>query len=131
MPGSSDAAVLGWRKWLDTFGAALPTLPRSAADLPPLLPREQVLDRFNQHTKICPHCSAALRFTNIAAAIMAAVAAVAAGSIIAAVVGGSAPLLSQFNAGAAAVAAVAAAVTAALVRFRQVWIYTDYVHAEH
>lgn len=31
-------------RWLDTHGAALPTLPRSAADIPSL-PREQVLDR--------------------------------------------------------------------------------------
>jgi hypothetical protein len=52
MPGSSDASVLALRKWLDTFGAALPTLPRSAADLPPLMPREVVLDRFKQHTEV-------------------------------------------------------------------------------
>lgn len=52
MPGSSDAAVVALRKWLDTFGAALPTLPKSAADIPPLMPREQVMDRLKQHTEV-------------------------------------------------------------------------------
>lgn len=131
MPGSSDAAVVNLRKWLDVYGAGLPTLPSSAADIPPLLPREVVLDRFKQHTENCPHCSAALRAATIAAGLMAAVAAVAAGSIVAAVVGGSAALLSPFNGVAAAVAAASAMAAAALMRFRRLFIFTDYVHAEH
>jgi hypothetical protein len=52
MPGSSDAAVVAWRRWLDTHGLDLPTLPRSAGDMPPLMPREQVLDRLKQHTQV-------------------------------------------------------------------------------
>lgn len=131
MPGSSDAAVIALRKWLDSFGAALPTLPKSAADLPPLMPREEVMDRFKQHTEVCPHCSAAFRAATIAASLMAAVAAVAAGSIVAAVVGGSAPLVSPFTGAAAAVAAVAGLLAAAMLRFRQLFVFTDYVHAEH
>jgi pheophorbide a oxygenase len=131
MPGSSDAAVIGLRKWLDTHGRALPTLPRSAADLPPQMPREVVMDRYNQHTKICPDCSAAMRGATIGAAVMAAVAAVAAGSIVAAVVAGSAPLLSGFTACAGAVSVVAAAIAAACLKLRQSFIFTDYVHAEH
>eukprot|EP00878_Enallax_costatus_P007156 GHUV01007500.1.p1 GENE.GHUV01007500.1~~GHUV01007500.1.p1 ORF type:complete len:476 (+),score=90.11 GHUV01007500.1:173-1600(+) len=45
MPATADAAVITWRKWLDKFGNSLPVLPRTAADLPPALPREQVFDR--------------------------------------------------------------------------------------
>lgn len=45
MPATADTAVLAWRKWLDRFGDQLPVLPKTAADLPPLLPREQVFDR--------------------------------------------------------------------------------------
>jgi hypothetical protein len=79
----------------------------------------------------CPHCSGALRAATIAAGIMSAVAAVAAGSIVAAVVGGSAALLSPFTGAAAAVAVVAGLATAALLKFRQLFVFTDYVHAEH
>ena len=46
MPATADAAVITWRKWLDKFGDELPVLPRTAADLPPALPREQVFDRY-------------------------------------------------------------------------------------
>jgi hypothetical protein len=62
---------------------------------------------------------------------MAAVAAVAAGSIVAAVLGGSATLVSPFTGAAAAVAAVAGLAAVALIKFRQLFIFTDYVHAEH
>jgi hypothetical protein len=62
---------------------------------------------------------------------MAVVAAVAAGSIVSALVAGSAKLLTPFCAGAAVVAAAAACAAAALWRFRQLFIYTDWVHAEH
>jgi hypothetical protein len=45
MPAAADAAVVSWRKWIDKFGSALPVLPRDAADLPPLMTREQAFDR--------------------------------------------------------------------------------------
>ena len=79
----------------------------------------------------CPHCSAALRNATIAAGLMAAVAAVAAGSIVAAVVGGTAALASPFSAAAGGVALAAGLATAALLKFRRLFIFTDYVHAEH
>jgi hypothetical protein len=81
--------------------------------------------------QVCPHCSSALRWSTIAAGIMAAVAAVAAGSIVAAVLGGSAALVSPFTGAAAAVAAVAGLAAVALIKFRGLFIFTDYVHAEH
>lgn len=62
---------------------------------------------------------------------MAAVAAVAAGSIVAAVIGGTAALVSPFTGTAAAVAVAAGLATAALLKFRELFIFTDYVHAEH
>lgn len=101
MPASADAAVGAWRRWLDRFGAALPVLPRSADDLPPLPPREVVFDRFNTHTKSCPHCRAGLRFATIGAWALAALA----------------------------VAAIAAVFAAGLWRFRQLFIFQDYVHS--
>jgi hypothetical protein len=131
MPATADVAVLAWRKWIDRFGMALPVLPKDVSDLPPVMPREQVFDRYNQHTKHCPHCMAALRNVTIAAAVVAAVAAVSVGSIVAAAVAGSVPLLSSFNAGAAAAATAAGLLAAGLLKLRQLFIYTDYVHAEH
>lgn len=46
MPAAADAAVMSWRKWIDKFGSNLPVLPSSAADLPPMMAREQVFDRW-------------------------------------------------------------------------------------
>ena len=50
--------MAAFRKWLDVRGGGGPPtkLPR---DLPPLVDRQEVfLDRFEQHTKHCPYCSA-------------------------------------------------------------------------
>jgi hypothetical protein len=139
LPGSSDAAVVSLRKWIDTHGSTLPTARPAAAGgagagegaLPTLLPREVVLDRLSQHTKHCPHCTAALRAATIGAALCAALAAVAAGAVVAAVVGGIAPLASPFCAAAAGVAALAGAVAVLLMRARNLYIYTDWIHADH
>jgi hypothetical protein len=40
-----DAGVIGWRRWLDDYGGALPVLPRSAADLGPVLPKREMFNR--------------------------------------------------------------------------------------
>lgn len=153
MPAAADAAVVSWRKWIDKFGSNLPVLPKSAADLPPLMTREQVFDRYHQHTQHCPHCQAALRNTEIAIGLLAIAGAVAAGTLIVAAVNaaaaaaatagattaaaaaaGGAALLpfgaaAKLAAAAAAVAAVAGAAVAGLLKFRQLFIFSDYVHA--
>lgn len=134
MPATADVAVMAWRKWIDKFGSNLPTLPQSAADLPPLLPREQVFDRYNQHTKHCPHCSAALRNTEIAAAVAAVIGSVAAGAAVVSAVqslmGGAAAVGGGFAAGAVGFAVAAAAVVAGLLKLRRLFIFEDYVHAD-
>jgi hypothetical protein len=60
MPGQFDAGVQLWRAWLQGPGRELPTRPRKAADLGPVLPRREALDRLSQHTQICRPCSDAL-----------------------------------------------------------------------
>lgn len=45
MPGKGDTGVASIRTWFDRYGAAFPLLPHTLQDLPPLLPREQALDR--------------------------------------------------------------------------------------
>ncbi|KAF6259816.1 pheophorbide a oxygenase [Scenedesmus sp. NREL 46B-D3] len=148
LPAAADAAVVSWRRWIDRFGSQLPVLPRGAHDLPPLMSREQVFDRYSQHTKHCPHCRAALRNTEIAIGLLAIAGAVAAGTLVVAaanaaaaaagagtVAAGAAGLpvgaAAKLTAAAAAVAVLAGAAVAALLRFRQLFIYNDYVHAEH
>lgn len=56
MPGTSDTGVTTWFTWLKRFGRELPVMARSVTDLPPLMSREQVLDRYEQHTKHCTKC---------------------------------------------------------------------------
>ena len=130
---------------MDTFGRALPVLPKSAADLPPLLKREEVFNRYEQHTKHCPDCSRALAMTNVGIVAAAAVAAVAgAAAVLAAALAGAAakaapPLggaLAAAGAGgalagvAAAIGVVATLVAAVLVAFRKRFIFVDYIHSD-
>jgi pheophorbide a oxygenase len=133
MPSSADLAVIAWRKWIDRHGSDLPTLPRTPEDLGPVLPREQIFDRYNQHTKDCPHCSTALRNINIAIGVLAAVACVALASVWVAVtaVTPAVPLVSTYSAVHLGVAAAAGVVSGLLLKLRQKFIFEDYVHAEH
>jgi pheophorbide a oxygenase len=133
MPTSADLPVIAWRKWMDRHGMDLPTLPKSVEDLGPMLTREQIFDRYNQHTKDCTHCSTALRNVSIAAGVLAAVAVVALASVWVAVtaVTPAVPLVSSYSAVHLGVAAVAGALAGLLLRLRQMFIFEDYVHADH
>ena len=49
--------VAAFRAWLDGRGGGGPT-PLAAGPLPPeLQSKEQMLDRYSQHTRFCPSCS--------------------------------------------------------------------------
>jgi len=56
MPGTSDTGVSTWYTWLKRFGRELPGMAHSVTDLAPLMSRQQVLDRYEQHTKHCSKC---------------------------------------------------------------------------
>eukprot|EP00877_Chromochloris_zofingiensis_P009253 jgi/Chrzof1/4581/Cz14g19030.t1_PAO3[v5.2] len=131
MPASADAGVLAWRKWMDKYGSTLPTLPKTAADLPPLMPRQQVFDRYSQHTASCPHCSQALNTINVAVVALLAVAAVAAASLVTTFILGGLPSVMRVAPVGVAVAAVASMLAGGLLNFRKKFLYEDYVHAEH
>mmetsp|Transcript_16078 Transcript_16078/g.48171 ORF Transcript_16078/g.48171 Transcript_16078/m.48171 type:complete len:558 (+) Transcript_16078:141-1814(+) len=75
MPTESDRIVTAWRQWLDSQGS--PTWVPGAPE-PPVgeeLPKSLLLDRYQQHTKNCPHCLKALRVFK-ALRVVAAAAAV-------------------------------------------------------
>lgn len=129
MPGTSDTGVAAWRAWLQRYGSAMPLLPRRLADLPPLMSRRQALDRFEQHTKHCPDCQKTLK--RVEFALPATWAAAAAAVLVAGVAAASgAAVLSLPVAGAAAAAVVFALMHRALVQFKKLFIFTDYVHAD-
>eukprot|EP00878_Enallax_costatus_P019039 GHUV01020074.1.p2 GENE.GHUV01020074.1~~GHUV01020074.1.p2 ORF type:complete len:151 (+),score=48.51 GHUV01020074.1:1532-1984(+) len=129
MPGTSDTGVAAWRSWLTKYGAAMPLLPKTLDDLPPLMDRRETLDRYHQHTKHCPDCMKALK--RIDTALPVTWAATAAAILVAGVSAASGtPLLSANVGGAVAAAAVLALMHRGLKQFRQLFFFTDYVHAD-
>eukprot|EP00879_Flechtneria_rotunda_P013512 GHRR01014109.1.p1 GENE.GHRR01014109.1~~GHRR01014109.1.p1 ORF type:complete len:485 (+),score=156.42 GHRR01014109.1:529-1983(+) len=129
MPGYSDTGVAAWRSWLQKYGNAMPVLPRKLSDLPPLMDRRQTLDRYHQHTQHCPDCQKALH--NIDFALPATWAAGAAALLFAAVSAASgAAWTSATVLGAGALALVMGLAHRRLKKFRDLFIFTDYVHAE-
>lgn len=57
MPAKVDQAISAFRRYLDREGARCVT---DGQVLPPTPPREQLLSRWEQHTKCCRHCLTAL-----------------------------------------------------------------------
>ena len=89
MPAEADRFVISFRKQLDGVSGALPWLspPSKAAPFAAPMPRTELLDRYNQHTKNCKHCTEALALTETCisaskvtaqASVMAALVAIAA-----------------------------------------------------
>ena len=56
LPTKADAYVMELQNWVNQFAAD----PFPGAALPPVLPREQLLDRYHSHTKHCKSCRGAL-----------------------------------------------------------------------
>ncbi|KAF5832082.1 hypothetical protein DUNSADRAFT_12172 [Dunaliella salina] len=162
MPTKADVGVRMWREWLERYTngsiqgpyqLASATEQQEALSDARKVTKEQLLDRFNQHVKNCPHCSGALKtfkastwVAGVAAAVFAqlslqsaqklagpaAAAAASAGSAAAAVSLG--PLSLPLHIVWAVVFAVASAACIKLAltlhNTAQAFIFQDYVHAE-
>ena len=65
MPADADKFVISFRKQLDRVASDLPWLSPPTAQIAhaPPLPRRALLDRYEQHTKHCAVCTAALTLT--------------------------------------------------------------------
>lgn len=63
LPTRADLGVVLLRKWFQEKAGGGPSYGPdvAATQALPLLTRNQVLDRYEQHTKICPYCSKAFR----------------------------------------------------------------------
>jgi hypothetical protein len=63
---------VSWRKWIDKFGSSLPVLPQPAADLPPMMTREQVFDWWVRRNRLLAstlYCSDCKRFSDFVACL--------------------------------------------------------------
>ncbi|HBB34309.1 MAG TPA: cell death suppressor protein Lls1 [Cyanobacteria bacterium UBA8803] len=56
LPTKADQFVIELRKWVNTYSID----PFAGATLPPALPKERLLDRYNSHAQNCSSCSKAL-----------------------------------------------------------------------
>jgi phenylpropionate dioxygenase-like ring-hydroxylating dioxygenase large terminal subunit len=148
LPASVDVGVAALRRWIDVHGRKMPFLPQrqtgeavaaeQAPPLPPLPSREVMFDRFNQHTKDCPHCSKALARCNVALWTLAAVGAACLGASLFAGLAAAFKLVAAeparvwaVSAATAAGAAACALVARAVWGLRQLFVFHDYIHAEH
>lgn len=154
MPANADVPVLTWHKWLGQFGGAVPTCTQDDMQhMPPLLPKEQVLDRFSTHTKYCVHCQRTVKAIDILSGFMTAMGAAAALAVViqavrlatvvppavassataavaaAAWFSGATGTALGVLVGALAFCAVCVGVRAALHKLRAKFFYEDYVHA--
>jgi len=130
MPATADSSVVAWRRWLRDYGGDVPTCTEAdTAAMPPLMSREQVLDRYSQHTAHCKDCKQAVNKLDQLSMACVLGAAVALFTLVARAVAG-APLLSPATAWAAGAMAAAALVWKVLQRVRSWFFFTDYVHAE-
>ena len=153
-PAKSDGFVIAFRKWLRKVGQPTWAHTSPLATIPfDELPKEKLLDRYNQHTKHCSSCRAAHRnFKKLAFGldVLSTVAPVAvlALNMLSFSASHSAPLsgslsaivrsLATNNRRNTLVTGMAAVVTAALLklgsalvtRLNAKWFeYSDYVHA--
>jgi phenylpropionate dioxygenase-like ring-hydroxylating dioxygenase large terminal subunit len=55
MPAQSDRCIVAFRKWIEQFAHVPRPLPA------PITDRDQLFDRWNQHTDQCRHCSATVK----------------------------------------------------------------------
>ncbi|GMH39522.1 hypothetical protein BSKO_07420 [Bryopsis sp. KO-2023] len=137
MATSADSAVRSFRKWFDTVGMGGPPFPGGQRMDGGELQKEELLDRFEQHTKECKECQGALKMIDLAG-VLARVALVGCFGGLCAMVGlyGIQGLVSKVwpaLGGLGLLVGLAAAETARrfLDNFRQQFFFVDYSHADH
>ncbi|MCO5608880.1 hypothetical protein L7F22_063098 [Adiantum nelumboides] len=73
VPTTSDSFVIAFRRWLNTYAGGKPNWGgRYDHGLPPTPPKEQLMDRYWSHVKICRHCRAAMQFFEVTGVILQA-----------------------------------------------------------
>lgn len=136
LPTGADAPFRAWQAWLHGprgGGGWVRAVTGAPAPVPPPLPRREVLDRYETHTRHCPSCMGALTGLR-RAGLVARVGAAAAFLTAAAAVGGAAAdgggTLAALGAGAgpAVVSGAALALAAGLRGAEARFVYKEYEH---
>ena len=93
MPAECDKFVISFRKQLDRVAQKLPwrSAPSAASAHAPALPRRTLLDRYEQHTKHCAVCLAALALTERCAQVATLTAQLSAMAALVALASAGAP----------------------------------------
>lgn len=125
MPWTTDTPVRALRQWLKQHAGGLKVISPGIADLPPQMLKEQVLDRYHQHTVQCVHCSKALKSTEQMIAISQGVSLVGVSSALVLLLG-KGPLVWTIALGLVAI--MAAGATLVLEKLKQSFMYTGYDH---
>ncbi|CAM9885103.1 unnamed protein product [Ectocarpus fasciculatus] len=125
MPTASDVTVRFFRKWYHSRGGAGPPWAKGVdpSDLGPVLPREDVLDRMDTHTKDCAACSKAFR-------VSGAVKRLSAGSTLVLLGAAAAVPRGLLPVGLVGGALASAGLAVAMSKRQQQFVFLDYVHAE-
>lgn len=148
LPASTDVGVAALRRWIDVHGRKMPFLPQQrgaggdassspAAAALPVLSREETFDRYTQHTKDCPHCSAALINCERALWVCAILGAACAGACLFGAAAAALKLVAEparawgVSAASAGVAVLCALVAKGVWALRGLFVYYDYQHADH
>jgi phenylpropionate dioxygenase-like ring-hydroxylating dioxygenase large terminal subunit len=146
LPASTDVGVAALRRWIDVHGRKMPFLPQqrggdgsssAAAAALPVLSREETFDRYTQHTKDCPHCSAALRNCERALWVCAILGAACAGACLFGAAAAALKIVAEparawvVSAASAGVAVLCALVARGVWGLRGLFVYYDYQHADH
>lgn len=135
MPTSMDRAVTLFRQWWDMAGAHVPWADGAQPGMSSKPSREEMLDRWNSHTKFCPTCQKALQQLKTlqkVAAVAAGVSLLVAAGLAGGALAGSSASPQVWKIGISALGgALLAAFSAWLEQWKSYFFFRDYVHSEH
>ncbi|GLT26988.1 hypothetical protein SLA2020_020210 [Shorea laevis] len=84
VPTKSDAFVVGFRRWLNKYaGGQIDWRGKFTGALPPIPPREQLMDRYWSHVVNCQSCNAAYKGLNALEVILQVVSVASIGIVAA------------------------------------------------
>uniref|UniRef100_A0A2N9J6J6 Rieske domain-containing protein n=1 Tax=Fagus sylvatica TaxID=28930 RepID=A0A2N9J6J6_FAGSY len=85
VPTKSDALVIGFRKWLNKYaGGQVDWKGKYSGALPPVPPREQLMDRYWSHVVNCSSCNVAYKGLKVLEVVLQVVSIVSIGIVAAA-----------------------------------------------
>eukprot|EP00245_Coleochaete_scutata_P001952 TRINITY_DN1245_c0_g2_i1.p1 TRINITY_DN1245_c0_g2~~TRINITY_DN1245_c0_g2_i1.p1 ORF type:complete len:487 (-),score=51.66 TRINITY_DN1245_c0_g2_i1:264-1556(-) len=130
IPTKADGFVSAFRKWYEKFaGGTPPWAPGVDTRLPPMLPKEILLDRYNSHVAHCAACRGALdNFKRLQVGLQVAALAILAG-LVADVATGSSVVAHSWALPLLGLGALLLLLSKALDSVIEGFHFKDYIHA--